>query len=123
MTNREFLKAVINANLSEEMTTHAQGELDKLDAKNEKRKTTPTKAQKENEPIAQAILEALANGSMLGVDLAATIGQTVPKTNGVAGNLVKEGVLVKSKVKVKGKGELTTYALAPNEEEVAEGEE
>ena len=59
---------------------------------------------------------------MLGVDLATAIGQTTQKTNGVAGNLVKEGKVVKTKVKVKGKGELTHYALAPTAEvvEVAE---
>ena len=128
---REFLNAVIANTITAEVIAYATEGIAKLDARNEKRKATLTKAQKENEPIAQAIIEALANGGMLGVDLATAIGQTTQKTNGVAGNLVKEGKVVKTKVKVKGKGELTHYALAPTAtaevaedtatEEVAEG--
>ena len=122
MNEREFLTAIINGNITADVVAHATEGIAKLDARNEKRKATQTKAQKENEPIAQAILDALANGGMLGVDLATAIGQTTQKTNGVAGNLVKEGKVVKTKVKVKGKGELTHYALAPTAEvvEVAE---
>ena len=113
MTQREFLNKVINTpNIAEDIKAEAEALIAKLDTKNEKRKTTQTKTQKENEPIAQAILAALANGSMLGVDLAQTIGQTTNKTNGVAGTLVNAGVLTKSKQKVKGKGEMTVYALA-----------
>ena len=127
MNEREFLTAVINGTITADVIAHATEGIAKLDARNEKRKATLTKAQKENEPIAQAILDTLANGGMLGVDLATAIGQTTQKTNGVAGNLVKEGKVVKTKVK--GKGELTHYALAPTAEvaedtatdEVAEG--
>ena len=121
---REFLNAVIANTITAEVIAYATEGIAKLDARNEKRKATLTKAQKENEPIAQAILDALTAtpSGMLGVDLATAIGQTTQKTNGVAGNLVKEGKVVKTKVKVKGKGELTHYALAPTAEvvEVAE---
>lgn len=123
MNERTYLNSVLAiADLSDEMREETLARIAKIDAKNEKRKGVQTKTQKENEPIAQAILEALANGGMLGVDLATAIGQTTQKTNGVAGNLVKEGKVVKTKVKVKGKGELTHYALAPTAEvvEVAE---
>ena len=65
----------------------------------------------ENKPIAEAILLALANGSMTSPDLAKTIGQNTQKTNGVAGEMVKLGMLDKFKVKVKGKGEQTQYTL------------
>jgi hypothetical protein len=121
MNEREFLTAVINGTITADVIAHATEGIAKLDARNEKRKATQTKVQKENEPIVQAILGALANGGMLGVDLATAIGQTTQKTNGVAGNLVKEGKVVKTKVKVKGKGELAHYALAPSTDEV-EGE-
>ena len=121
MTQREFLNKVIaTPNIAEDVKTEAENLLAKLDTKNEQRKGKQTKTQKENEPIAQAIVAALANGSMLGVDLAATIGQTVNKTNGIALTLVNSGVLVKTKTKVKGKGEMTTYALAPTEDGGAE---
>ena len=115
MNEREFLTAVINGNITADVIAHATEGIAKLDARNEKRKATQTKTQKENEPIALAILDTLAEhpNGMLGVDLATAIGQNTQKTNGVAGNLVKEGKVVKTKVKVKGKGELTHYALAP----------
>lgn len=113
MTQREFLNKVIaTPNIADEVKAEAEALIAKLDTKNEQRKGKQTKTQKENEPIAKAIVEALANGSMLGVDLATAIGQTTNKTNGVALTLVNAGVLTKSKTKVKGKGEMTTYALA-----------
>ena len=113
MTNREYLvKVLALANGNEEMTNETNARIKKLDDANAKKKTTQTKTQKENEPIANAIMEALANGAMISTELATAIGQTVNKTNGVAGVLWKEGKLTKAKVKVKGKGEQTEYALA-----------
>ena len=112
MTNREYLNKVLAlAEGNEEMTNETNARIAKLDEQNAKRKTTQTKTQKENEPIANAIIEALGNGAMLSTELAVAIGQTVPKTNGVAGVLVNEGKLAKAKVKVKGKGEQTEYTL------------
>ena len=112
MTNREYLANVlVLANGNEGMTNETNARIAKLDAANAKKKTTQTKTQKENEPIAQAILEALTNGAMISTELATAIGQTVNKTNGVAGVLVKEGKLTKAKVKVEGKGKQTEYTL------------
>ena len=116
MTEREYYTKVLAIkDIPEEMKTATQERLAKLDAKNEKRKTTPTKIQKENEPIAQAILAELAKGEMLGIDLATAIGQSTSKTNGVALNLVKEGKITSTKVKIKGKGERVQYALMVTE--------
>ena len=111
MTNREFLTAVINGTITADVTAHATAEIAKLDARNAKRKTAEGAIKEENKPIADAITTALANGTMTSPDLATTIGATVQKTNGVAGEMVKLGMLTKSKVKVKGKGELTAYTL------------
>ena len=111
MTNREFLTAVINGTITADVTAHATAEITKLDARNAKRKTAEGAIKEENKPIADAITTALANGTMTSPDLATAIGATVQKTNGVAGEMVKLGMLTKSKVKVKGKGELTAYTL------------
>ena len=124
MTNREFYNAIVKANLGEDITNHALGEIGKLDKKNAKRKAEAGQVKEENKPIAEAIVSALANGEMISSDLAKAIGQTTQKTNGVAGEMVKNGTLTKHKVKVKGKGEVTAYALAVadtgTEDEVAE---
>lgn len=116
MTNREFFNAVIKANINADLTAHATAEIAKLDKKNAKRKATEGQVKEENKPIAEAIVKALADGRMLSVDLAKFIGQSSQKTNGVAGEMVKLGVLGKEKIKVKGKGEQTVYFLAPTEE-------
>ena len=125
MTNRELYNAIINNNITADVVAKAREEIAKLDARNLAKADKPNKKQVENEPIAKAIVEYLTDkGEVLGVDIATALNLTTNKTNGVAGNLVKEGVLVKGKTKVKGKGEMTTYALAPTEEtadEVAEG--
>ena len=47
MTTREFLVAVADSDVGEELITKAQELISALDAKNAKRKTTPTKEQKE----------------------------------------------------------------------------
>ena len=115
MTNRQALTLVANGNLNDEVKAWALGEIAKLDKKNAKRKAAEGEIKAENKPIADAILVALANGSMLSTDLAKTIGQTSQKTNGVAGEMVKLGMLTKTKVKVKGKGEQTSYSLVATE--------
>ena len=47
MTTREFYQAVADSDVGEELITKAQELIAALDAKNAKRKTTPTKDQKE----------------------------------------------------------------------------
>ena len=116
MTAREFYNAVIGGKVGEAEVAYAREAILKLDNKNAKRKAPNGEIKEENKPIAEAILSALANGSMLSTDLAKSIGQTTQKTNGVAGEMVKLGLITKTKVKVKGKGELTSYSLAPTDE-------
>jgi hypothetical protein len=117
MTAREFYNAVIGGKVGEAEVAYAREAILKLDNKNAKRKAPNGEIKEENKPIAEVILSALANGSMTSVDLAKAIGQTVNKTNGVAGEMFKLGMLDKFKVKVKGKGELTAYALATTDAE------
>ena len=123
-TNRMALTLVANGNITEEVKAWALAEIGKLDKKNAKRKAAEGEIKAENKPIADAILSALANGQMLSTDLAKAIGQTTQKTNGVAGEMAKLGTIIKVKVKVKSKGEMTAYSLAPTNEvaDEAEGE-
>ena len=122
MTNREFYNAIVKANINADLTAHATAEIAKLDKKNAKRKAEVGQVKEENKPVAEAIVKALANGAMLSVDLAKAIGQSVQKTNGVAGEMCKIGTITKGKIKVKGKGEQTIYSLATTEatDEVAD---
>ena len=118
MTNREFYKAVINANISKEMSEFAQGEIDKLDAKNEKRKNTQTKAQKENETIKVTIVDFIKeNGSSVASVIANGCGISTQKASALCKLLCEDKVLVVSDIKVKNKGTLKQYALAEVETE------
>lgn len=122
MTAREFFTAVIGGKVGEAELAYAREAILKLDNKNAKRKAPNGEIKVENKPIAEAILSALANGSMTSPDLAKAIGQNTQKTNGVAGEMVKLGMLTKAKVKVKGKGELTAYSLVVADGDKVEGE-
>lgn len=110
-TNRMGFKAVVEGNITPEVIKWAEGEIAKLDNKNAKRKAPSGEIKEENKPIAEAILKALENGQMLSSDLAKVLELTTQKVNGVAGEMVKLGMLNKTKVKVKGKGEQTAYLL------------
>ena len=113
MTNREFFKAVIGANVSEELKKFAQGEIDKLDAKNEKRKNTQTKAQKENETVKVAIVDFIKeNGASVASVIANGVGVSTQKASALCKLLCEDKVLVVSDIKVKNKGTRKQYALA-----------
>ena len=122
-TNRMGFKAVVDGNITPEVIKWAEGEIAKLDKKNAKRKAVEGEIKADNKPIAEAILKALENGQMLSSDLAKVLEITTQKTNGVAGEMVKLGMLTKTKVKVKNKGEQTAYALPSTDEVEAEGED
>jgi hypothetical protein len=122
LSSLDQLIAFKDGNITEEVKAWALNEIAKLDKKNAKRKATEGEIKAENKPIAEAILKALEGGSMISSTLAMTIGQTTQKTNGVAGEMVKLGMLTKFKVKVKNKGEQTAYELVATEEVANEGE-
>ena len=122
MTNREFYTAIIgNPNVADDLKTYAQGEIDKLDARNDKRKNTQTKAQKENETVMLSILEHLANGSAVASEIGSALGISTQKASALCKLLVNDGKLTVADIKVKNKGTLKQYTLAePAADESAE---
>lgn len=123
MTNREFYNAIVKANLGEEITNHALAEIGKLDAKNTKRKETETKEQKENKVLMGTILANLSAGTpTVASTLGTILGVSTQKASALCTLLVKEGKVVATDVKVKGKGAVKGYLLPSpiTDEEVAE---
>lgn len=59
MTTREFYQAVVDNKINADVLSKAQELIDALDAKNAKRKTTPTKEQKEAAARREAVLAFL----------------------------------------------------------------
>ena len=111
LTMRDFLKAVIGANISDEVTAYAENGIAKLDAKNEKRKNTPTKAQEANEVLKGKILEVLGNGAKVASEIGVALSVSTQKASALLLQLVNEGKVVSADVKVKGKSSVKSYSL------------
>ena len=108
MTNREFYTAIVNGTITEDVITHASEAIVKLDERNAKRSSKPSKTQIANEPIIKAIRDILTDEPML----ASKIAELCEISTQKASALVKkvEGVQT-TDVKVKGKGTQKGYFL------------
>lgn len=108
MTYREFLNTIISANISDEITDFAKNEQDKLDARNEKRRNTLSKEQKENEALKAKMVESIGSTTTAS-EVATRFGISTQKASALLRQLVESGALVAGEVKVKGKGTVKTY--------------
>ena len=108
MTQREFYNAVITSAISDELTTFATEAIAKLDARNAKRSSTPSKVQIAKKPIVKAIRDILTDEPMLASKIAELCGISVNKASALAKKV--DGVKV-TDVKVKGKGTQKGYFL------------
>ena len=112
MTNREFFNAIINANVSDELTIHATAELAKLDKRNAQRSSKPSKIQLENEPIKAHLLEILAVKPMTANEIHNTDPNlSSSKISTLCGQLAKEGKVSIQEIKVPKVGKRNQYSL------------
>lgn len=114
MTNRDFYTAIVNTEtLSEELRQFATDALQKMDERNAKRSSKPSKTAVANEPIKTAILAALTDEPQTAPDLAAIVGDGVThnKVTALARQLVAEGKATVTEVKVPKKGKMKGYAI------------
>ena len=65
MTNREFYTAIVNSNVSDELKAFATDAIAKLDARNAKRSSKPSKKSLENAPIKNSIAEFQSSSQMV----------------------------------------------------------
>lgn len=118
MTNREFLTAVANSSLSDELTTYAAEQITKLDMRNaarkEKQSSKPSKTAIENEPIKASIMEFLSTQPepMVAADIAENVNITTAKASSLLRQLVNDGKVVKSEVKIPKKGKVNGYSIS-----------
>lgn len=117
MTEREFLTKVLEIEgIANDLKTHAEEGIAKLDARNDKRKNTQTKAQKENEGVMTAIVEYLTDhGSDVASSIGTALGISTQKASALCKLLVDSGKLTVADVKVKGKGTVKQYSVAEDE--------
>ena len=113
MTNREFYEAVAKAEISEELTNFALAGIEKLDKRNEKRSSKPSKTALANEPIKNAIVdEVLTNNPMTAADIGLALEISTQKASALCKQLVTEEKVSVTDIKVKGKGNVKGYLIA-----------
>lgn len=112
MTMREFYEVIVKAEISDEITAKAQAEIDKLDKRNSDRKEKPSKTAQANEPLNARILEFLGtHTTATAPELAAELGVTTQKASGLCVQLVKNGRLNSTEIKIPKKGKCKAYSL------------
>lgn len=108
MTNREFFEKVIAEVTNEELVEKAKVELAKLDARNARRASTPSKKAKENEPIKKAIRNVLSAEPMTASEIASKVKISTQKASALLRQI--DGLTV-TEVKIKGKGKVKGYSI------------
>ena len=119
MTSRDFFTAIAsNEAVSADLRDYATEQIAKLDKKNAKRSSKPSKTQVANEPIKTAIIEYLsANGQTIASELATALSTeetpvTTQKASALCRQLVAEGLLSVADVKIPKKGAVKAYSVA-----------
>ena len=113
MTNRDFLNAIVTANLSDEITEKAQAMLAQMDARNEKRASTPSKKSVENAPLKDAIVALYTDEvkTLTASEVGAHLEVSTQKASALLRQMVEGGVLTAEEVKVPKKGKVKAYSL------------
>lgn len=124
MTKREFLNEVIAVidGTSEvdalELKEFAKAEIVKLDERNASRSSKPTKAQIENEPIKEKILEVLSTGErMVASAIAERLEISTQKASALCRQLVESKKLKVEDVKIPKKGKQKAYSILEDTEQ------
>lgn len=102
-TNREFLTAVSEGKLTDEVKAFAVAAIAALDEKNAKRKTSPSavKKQAEQDAFRSTVFAALTAEPMTAAEVATVIGvESVPRVTAALTAFVKSGEVVKGERKV-----------------------
>ena len=112
MTQREFMEKVIALG-NDELTAYATSAIEKLDARNAKRANTPSKKSKENEPIKANIVDFLTGKDFtIASEIAKGLKISTQKVSALCRQMVENGTLAVTDVKVKGKGSQKGYKVA-----------
>lgn len=119
MTNRQFLTAIVEGNVSPEIVEYAKAQIVKLDEKNAKRRETGTANQRANEAIKEVILASMEAGVTYTASEIVALGiegiTSTQKVSPLMSQLSEIGKVAISEVKIKGKGKVKGYTLAVSE--------
>ena len=118
MKNRDFLNAIVNGNVTEEVVEFAKAEITKLDELNKKRRENPDKKtlekRAENEVLKEKVYAVLTENPTIAADVLAAVGEdvTVQKISSILRALVADGKAEAVAVKVPTKGLQNGYVRA-----------
>lgn len=108
MTKREFYEAVMALeNVDAELVLFAENEINKMNERNAKRKSTPSKTALANEPIKAQIVEVLTETPQSASEIAEKVGISTQKCSALLRQIEN---LTVTEIKVKGKGKVKGYA-------------
>ena len=123
MTARIFYQSVIeflsDNDKAADVVEYAEGAIAKLDATNAKRTEKAKEKSAENKPVKDAIFQfLLSNGTKTSPEIAEGVGITTSKASAMCRQMVDEGQLTVSEVKVPKKGKLKAYTAIVEDGEV-----
>ena len=113
MTNREFLTAIANGTINDEVIAHATASIEKLDAANLARKNKPSKKALENAPIIEQIVTGVltVDTPMTAGQVAEAVGISTQKASALLRSIVAAGNATVTDVKIPNKGTVKAYSL------------
>ena len=112
MTSRDFYNSVLALEIPDDMREFCEHALAKMDERNAKRTSKPSKRTLANEPIKEQILLMLDNGGKTTAEIATALEMSVQKTSGLCVALVKDGKIKAADVKIPKVGTRKFYTLA-----------
>lgn len=113
MTNREFYNAIINGTMNEEVQDFAKEAIQKMDERNEKRSSKPSKTSIENAPIKEKIIEFISNHNefCIASTIAEALEVSTQKISSLCRQLVNDGKLIEQEVKIPKQGKRKAYNI------------
>lgn len=114
MTNREFYNAVANGTMNDEIKAFAEGAIVKMDERNARRNSKPSKTSVENEPIKKNIMEFISNQNdfCIAGAIAEALKISTQKASALCRQLVEAGKLLEKEIKVPKQGKRKAYGIA-----------
>ena len=114
MTNREFYTAIAQGAMNDELVAFAQEAIVKMDERNAKRSSKPSKTSIENAPIKGSIMEFISNRNEFCIAsvIAEALEISTSKASALCRQLVADGKLVEKEVKVPKLGKRKAYRIA-----------
>lgn len=121
MTQREFLNAVVEGNITDEIKTYALEAIEKMNKRNTDRKTKPSKVQIANATLRASIVAKMREAEDGTVFVASEIAKmfdfSTQKASALLLQIVDSGEVEQTEVKVKGKGAVKGYRLVNGKDE------